>query len=345
MDYKGRHPIFDPSSIKTYPASQRANKVSLKNLSDPAKVLDPSCSAEPDERISELADLAISGLKAGKPVILFTGAHLVKNGLGPLVADLVRRKALSLVATNGAGIIHDFELCLFGETSESVPNALPEGSFGMAAELGYINACLSEGHRAGIGYGESMGLFISDKRFRKRVERRLKLKTPIHFRHPEISIISACYAMKIPLTVHVGIGTDVTDQHPNFDGAAKGGCSGRDFLIFSKMVTRLAGGGVVLNVGSAVTGPEVLLKAVSMAGNVGMPPTGLVTADFDLKPYHAEKMKDESDCNYYFRHHKSVVARVPEAFGGKGFSIQGDQRTTFPLFYREIVKRLSAGEA
>jgi hypothetical protein len=280
----------------------------------------------------------VATARAGKPVIWFTGAHLVKNGLGPLVVDLLNRGLLSLVATNGAGIIHDFELALIGETSEYVPNALPEGQFGMATELGYINAALAEGQKRQLGYGEAIGMFICDAEFRSAVEKNLGVSKPIQFTHPEVSIIAAAYQRKIPLTVHVGIGTDVIDQHPNFDGAAKGGCSGRDFLIYTQEVAGLADGGVALNVGSAVTGPEVLLKAVSMTGNIGRPARGIITADFDLKPYRHDDMKNESSCYYYFRHHKSVVTRIPEAFGGKGFYIQGDQRNTIPRLYQEIVK-------
>jgi hypothetical protein len=151
-------------------------------------------------------------------------------------------------------------------------------------------------------------------------------------------MIATCYRCRVPLTCHASIGTDVIDQHPNFDGCAKGGCSGRDFLIYAQQVTQLADGGVALNIGSAVTGPEVLLKAVSMAGNIGCVPNGLITADFDLKPYHHDKMKDEGDFNYYFRHHKSVATRVPEAFGGAGYYIQGDQNDTLPRFYQELRK-------
>lgn len=341
MDYNGRYKVFDPSSLRTYPVAARTNKVKLVDLAHPEMVLRNTCPDEgqlPDLR--ELARLVVEAASAHRPVIWFTGAHLVKNGLGPIVVDLVRRGVLSLVATNGAGVIHDFELAMIGQTSEHVPNALPEGRFGMAAELGYINAALSEGNERRLGYGEALGAFIMDPEFRRAVEKRLGLATPIEFKHPEVSIIAACYERQVPLTVHVGIGTDVTDQHPNFDGSAKGGCSGRDFLIFTHTVARMADGGVVVNVGSAVTGPEVLLKAVSMAGNVGRPPRGIITADFDLKPYLHDAMADESHCNYYFRHHKSVVTRIPESFDGKGFYIQGNQKNTVPRLYREIVERL-----
>jgi hypothetical protein len=339
MHYHGRYPIFMAEQVTTYPVSQRTNKVTLNDLIDPQRARSGNFSVgEQEQAIRDLAKLMVEAARSKKPVIWFTGAHLVKNGLGPIVVDLLQRGILSLVATNGAGIIHDFELALIGETSEYVPNALPEGSFGMAAELGYINAALAEGQKRQIGYGESVGRLLCDAEFRSAVEKTLGLRQPIRFKHPEISMIATAYQKNIPLTAHVGIGTDVIDQHPNFDGSAKGGCSGRDFLIYTQEVVRLAGGGLVLNVGSAVIGPEVLLKAVSMAGNIGKPAKGIITADFDLKPYHHDEMKNESSCYYYYRHHKSVVTRIPEAFGGKGFYIQGDQKNTIPRLYQEIVR-------
>ncbi|MFA5863067.1 MAG: hypothetical protein WC975_00115 [Phycisphaerae bacterium] len=340
MQYQGKYKIFDSHRIRTYPISTRTNKVKLENLVDPKRVLIAKYDVG-EQQASTLKDLArimVSTAHAGKPVIWFTGAHLVKNGLGPLVVDLVHRGMISLLATNGAGVIHDFELALIGETSEYVPNALPEGRFGMATELGYINAALIEGQERHLGYGEALGRFICDDEFRSAVENRMGVEKPIKFTHPEVSIIAAAYQCNIPLTVHVGIGTDVTDQHPNFDGSAKGGCSGRDFLIFTREVARLQNGGVVLNIGSAVTGPEVLLKAISMAGNTGQPACGIITADFDLKPFDSGAMKDDGSVNYYFRHHKSVVTRVPEACGGKGFYIQGDQKNTIPYLYQEVIK-------
>ncbi len=341
MQYKGRYSCFNPEKITTSPVSGRTNKVKLGDLIDLKRALSSDFPVGDQESgIRALAGHMVEAARAKKPVLWFTGAHLVKNGLGPIVIDLLNRGILSLVATNGAGIIHDFELALIGETSEYVPDALPKGQFGMATELGYINAALAEGQKRQIGYGEALGRFICDGEFRTAVEKSLGLTQPVRFKHPEVSIIAAAYRRNVPLTVHVGIGTDVTDQHPNFDGSAKGGCSGRDFLIYTQEVTKLPAGGLVLNIGSAVTGPEVLLKAVSMAGNIGRPAKGIITADFDLKPYLHDDMKNEASCHYYFRHHKSVVTRIPEAFGGKGFYIQGDQKNTIPRLYQEIIKIL-----
>jgi hypothetical protein len=130
----------------------------------------------------------------------------------------------------------------------------------------------------------------------------------------------------------------VIDQHASFDGQAKGGCSGRDFLIYANEITKLTSGGVVLNIGSAVTGPEVLLKAVSMAANVGSVPRGILTADFDVREHDPRQMNDESAPCYYFRDQKSVVTRIPQAVGGRGLYIRGDQKQTFPFLYKQIME-------
>ena len=338
MNYRGRYKIFDSSKIKTYPVSQRTNKVKLEDLVKPDEILQKEYPSDQSESIAKLAEKIISARKSGKPVIWLTGAHLIKNGLGPIVIDLIRRDIITLVATNAAGTIHDFELSLIGQTSEYVPNALPEGKFGMATELGYINAILADGNRHKLGYGEALGRCMCDNEFRKQIEKIIAAE--LTFKHRDISVIANCYERNVPLTVHAGIGTDVIDQHPNFDGENKGGCSGRDFLIYTNQVTELAGGGVALNIGSAVTGPEVLLKAVSMAGNIGKTPYGLITADFDLKDYKPNAMTDESSGEYYFRDHKSVVTRIPQAFRGEGFYIQGNQKITIPKLYQEIIKLL-----
>jgi len=344
MKYNGRYPFFPADGISTYPVAERANRVTVENLITPEVVSRTEYDLRGLEAaVAKLTEFIGAAVRSDHPVICFIGAHVVKNGLGPLVADLIRRKIVTLVATNGAGAIHDFELALIGQTSEHVPRALPAGRFGMAREFGYINAALAEGEDQKLGFGEALGMFMCDAPFRRKVEKRLGTGGPVSFSHAETSIIAAAYECNVPLTVHVGVGTDVIDQHPNFDGSAKGGCSGRDFLIYAQEVTRIAGGGVVLNVSSAVTGPEVLLKAVSMAGNVGKAPTGIVTGDFDLRPYCPDNMKNEGSPDYYVRHQKSVATRIPQAFGGKGFYIQGDHRATFPRMYQEIITCFKSG--
>jgi len=343
MHYDGKYNVFDLNRINTYPLSMRSNKVTLDDLVRPAD-LDNLVIDLPDKTCSDIETVAraiVSGRKADKPVVLFTGAHLIKNGLGPLLADLVRRGLVTLVAGNCATAIHDFELALIGQTSENVPDALGKGRFGMAYEFAYVNCALSIGNKYKLGCGESLGRMMCDEDFRNEVLALLgKVNSPLSFSYPLASVLSACYENELPFTVHVGIGTDVTDQHPSFDGQAKGGCSGRDFLIYTNEIAKFTDGGVLLNVGSAVTGPEVLLKAVSMAANAGSVPNNIITADFDLRDHEPEAMSDESSQGYYFRDQKSVVTRIPRAFNGKGFYMQGNQKQTFPLLYKKVIERL-----
>jgi hypothetical protein len=331
--------------VKTYPLRERSNKVHLEDIVRPEDInkLPIEIAAETAEQIEHIAQAIVSLRGENKPVVFFTGAHLIKNGLGCLLADLVRRDMVTLVAGNGATAIHDFELALIGQTSEDVPRALEKGDFGMAREFGYINATVSLGNKYKLGYGESLGRVICDADFRNELCASFNKsggQATINFLHQDISVLATCYEKKIPCTIHVGIGTDVIDQHESFDGCAKGGCSGRDFLIFTDEITRLTKGGIILNVGSAVTGPEVLLKAVSMAANVGKIPRAITTADFDLRPFEPGEMKNESSANYYCRDQKSVVTRIPQAFEGKGFYICGNQKQTIPLLYKKIIETL-----
>jgi hypothetical protein len=343
MDYQGRYNIFDLNRISTYPLKTRANKVTLDDLVRPEDI-DKLTIQLPEgtcQNIEVIARAIIEARNFNKPVILFTGAHLIKNGLGLLLADLVRHRLVSLVAGNGATAIHDFELALIGQTSENVPDALGKGRFGMAYEFAYFNYALSVGDQYKLGCGESLGRMICDKEFRDKVfALTADGNASKKFAHPQVSVLAACYENTVPFTAHVGIGTDVIDQHPSFDGRAKGGCSGRDFLIYTQEISQLTDGGVVLNIGSAVTGPEVLLKAVSVAANAGNVPRNIITADFDLRQHDARAMSDESGQGYYYRDQKSVVTRIPQAFGGKGYYIQGDQKQTFPLLYRKIMEQL-----
>jgi hypothetical protein len=343
MDYAGRYKTFDPRVIETYPLRERPNKVTLDHLVLPSQLGELNLSVAKDVRtaVKTVADAVLAAHQDHKPVIVFTGAHLIKNGLGPLLADLVDRRVVTLVAGTGATAIHDFELALIGRTSEDVPAALGQGWFGMAYEFAYINTALSIGNQQRLGLGESLGRFICEESFREQVlSLAAKEGSPRAFEHPQVSVLAACYRTGVPFTVHAGIGTDVSDQHPTFDGQAKGGCSGRDFLIYVQEVTRLTGGGVVLNIGSAVTGPEVLLKAVSMAANAGSVPNGFLAADFDIREHRPEQMSNESAPGYYFRDQKSIVTRIPKAFHGTGLYVQGDEKTTFPLLHKDIVDRL-----
>ena len=343
MEYKGRYKAFDPGQIKTYPVSERTNKVRLDDLVEPDQLNEMTLSVpkEVEDNIDLLARKIVSARDKNKPVIFFTGAHLIKNGLSKLVGDLIKRNVFTMISGNAATSIHDFELGLIGETSEYVPQALEKGQFGMAYEFNYINAALILGNRYKLGYGEAIGKMIRNESFRNEVANILGLeKKSIKFTHPEVSIQAICYENKVPMTIHAGIGTDVPDQHSWFDGEAKGGCSGRDFLIYANEISKLTEGGVILNVGSAVTGPEVFLKAASMAGNIGQTPHKIITANFDLRPYNPENFTDENTVGYYYRDQKSIVTRVPQAYGGKGYYIGGNQKQTVPLFYKKLLELL-----
>jgi len=343
MQYKGRYQVFDPAKIKTYPVKGRTNKVKYGDLREIDEVMNTviDLPAEVKKEIEDLAKEIIVRRAKGQPLLLFTGGHLVKNGLNRLLVDLIRKGIFTVISGNGATSIHDFELALMGETSEYVPQALEKGEFGMAFEFNFINAALSIGNKKKLGYGESVGKMICKKSFQKKVAKYLGIEAKtVAFIHPELSIAAACYEKKVPFTVHVGIGTDVLDQHFWFDGCAKGGCSGRDFLIYTQEVSKLMQGGVILNIGSAVTGPEVFLKAASMVGNVQQTPNDILTANFDLRHYKPETATNESAVGYYFRDQKSIVTRIPQAYGGKGFYIEGNQIQTIPYLYQQLVKLL-----
>ncbi|MCK4591746.1 MAG: hypothetical protein KAT86_08335, partial [Candidatus Latescibacteria bacterium] len=230
MEYKGKYSVFDLTEIKTYPLKSRRNKVSVADLILPEQALKkpPEIGQESARLIEEVAARILSARRQKQPVILFTGAHLIKNGLSLLVMDLVEKGIVTLVATNGAGAIHDFELALIGQTSEDVPNALPEGKFGMAYEFCYINEALRLGNALKLGYGEALGRMICEPAFFAKVLSKVsRPDSPQKFAHPDKSLLACAYRKGIPFTVHASIGTDVTEQHPGFSAEAKGGCSGR----------------------------------------------------------------------------------------------------------------------
>ena len=343
MEYGGKYNVFDVKKIKTHPIRTRINKVKGENIISLKQALEQDIEGSPEvsARINKIVEAIIASRKNSKPVILFTGAHLIKNGLGLLLADLVTKDLVTLVAGNGATAIHDFELALIGQTSEYVPQALEKGQFGMAYEFCYQNVAIQLGNKYKLGYGESLGKMICDEDFREEVLSIVKKKdSPEKFSHPDFSVLATCYKNNVPFTVHVGIGADVIGQHQSFDGCAIGRCSERDFLIYTEEVTRLTQGGVVLNIGSAVTGPEVFLKAAGMASNIGKIPDGITTADFDIRRHEPSQMTDETAQCYYFRDQKSVVTRIPQAYNGKGYYIQGNQKITFPLFYKRMIESL-----
>jgi len=357
MDYRGSFRLFDPSEIRTYPLQARGNKVGVEQFVDCSQLRRSEVEC-PDprglglrEKLTALAQTVAEHHRAGRPVVLQTGAHSIKNGLSPIWIDLMERGIITLVATNFAAAIHSFELALTGASSEAVDRALPRGEFGMAFETGaYLNHAIREGYRRGWGLGESIGRLFCDEAFREDVLSAalggIADASPYFTPHEGFPYASTCLFSRatelgVPVTIHAMIGTDITDQHPSFEGEVKGGASARDFLIYTEEIGRLTEGGVVLNVGTAVMGPEVLLKAVSMVVNQGRPPQGIVTGDFDIRPFaFDDAAKDEGQYYYYLRDQKTIATRLPRVFGGTGYYLEGDQMHTVPAFYQLLMRAL-----
>ncbi|MFQ5885839.1 MAG: hypothetical protein ACE5II_01250, partial [Anaerolineae bacterium] len=232
------------------------------------------------------------------------------------------------VGMNGAGPIHDFELALIGATTESVARYIWEGQFGLWEEAGCLNEAIKQGARNGLGMGEAVGRMIEEEQLP----------------HRDVSILATGYRMQVPVTAHVGIGYDIIHEHPNCDGAALGETSYRDFLTLAYSVSKLQGG-MLLNFGTAVMGPEVFLKALAMARNVahqeGRHINRFTTAVFDLvdlgPDWHREAPK--SDPRYYFRPYKTILVRTVQD-GGESFYIRGDHRATLLNLYRRVVALL-----
>lgn len=366
MRYRGRYPLFDLSRVRTYPLKKRQNKVSVSGFVDIRELAKASirCAhnpwfrngervegAAPSVGLQELAHYLVRCRDEGKPVIFISGAHPIKNGLSPIVVDLIRRGLVTLYSTNVAGAIHSFELALTGASSESVRDTLSAGEFGMAFETGaYINFALARGREYGLGFGETMGRLFCDEAFRREVIDGVfetHVDTGEYYRpyagfpHSDTCILAQAYETGIPACVHAMLGADIVDQHDSFDGEVQGALSGADFLILAEEVCRCTKGGVILNVGTAVMGPEVVLKAVSLAANTGRRPDGLWTADFDVRPFvFNDLVRDEEQYYYYLRDQKSIATRIPKLFGGIGFYFQGLHRDTLEPLYQCILRAL-----
>lgn len=246
------------------------------------------------------------------------GAHVLRAGVNRHIIDLLARGVIDHIAMNGAGAIHDYELARIGATTESVARYIRSGQFGLWRETGELNDWISEAGREGLGLGENVGRRIEESSYPFR----------------ELSVFAAAYRMSVPVTVHVGIGYDILHEHPNCDGGMLGAASYRDFLIFASTVERLEGG-VLLNFGSAIMGPEVYLKALAMSRNVahssGREIKHFSTAVFDMVPIDGDIRRElpKSDPGYYFRPHKTMLVRTV-ADGGESFYFCGDHRATLP---------------
>lgn len=318
------YPEFDRSRLIIRPLSERDNDLSLENW----MALEDAAPPFEDPHLGVFADRIVAAQKKGATVLMLMGAHVLRAGVSRHLIDLMERGVLTHLAMNGAGPIHDYELARIGETTESVARYIKIGEFGLWKETAEINDIVAQGNREGLGMGEAIGKAIAES----------------DFPHKDLSVFAAGYRLRVPVTVHVGLGYDIIHEHPNCDGAALGAGSYRDFLILAKSVENLEGG-AILNYGTAVMGPEVYLKALSMARNIarqeGREICHFATAAFDLIPiggdFHQQAPKDNPQ--YYYRPWKTVLVRTV-ADGGESFYFCGDHRATFPALRKEILSRM-----
>jgi hypothetical protein len=308
------HPTFDRSRLRVQPLARRQHDLDLSALLP----LDAPLPEFSHPALPALGRYLVEARRQGRARVLLMGAHVVRAGVARHLIDLLERGLIDHVAMNGAGPIHDWELALIGATTESVARYVQSGEFGLWEETGRMNDVIREGAAAGLGLGEALGRAVRGG----------------PFPHKDISVLAAAERLGVPLTVHVGVGYDILHEHPNCDGAALGAASYRDFLVFAQTVTRLEGG-VLLNFGSAVMGPEVYLKALAMARNVahqeGRTIRHFTTAVFDLVPLEGDTRRQapKTDPRYYYRPWKTILVRTV-ADGGQSFYVQGDHRVTLP---------------
>jgi len=303
--------------LKTYPISKRICKVRYEDFAKP-----PSKGAAFSDFYSSLpkilagtdfkavVEAIVSGHNNKKPVIFMMGAHVIKCGLNPVIIELMKKKVITAISLNGAGAIHDFEIALIGRTSEDVPGALEDGSFGMAKETAlYINGALEEAVEKDIGAGQAIAEVIKDEK--------------LPFRNH--SLLYNALKENVLSTVHIAIGTDIIHQHPSFDARAAGEASLKDFHSLIQEVATLENGGVVLNIGSSVILPEVFLKAINVARNLGYKVKDFTAVNFDMIQH--------------YRPYQNVVAR-PVKSGGKGYNIIGHHEILLPLLAQAVIEKI-----
>ena len=312
---------LDYSGVTTYSAHERINLVRIDNLKRPGQYETPAWgNADFDELVSR-----VKAAKAGGHEIIFSmGAHVIKCGLSPYLIELMKGGFITHLAGNGACSIHDFELAYLGGTSEHVPTAIEDGSFGMWEQTGrWMNEAIIEGAKDGLGYGEALGRYIE--------------RNPDKFPYREDCVLYWAYKLDIPATYHIALGTDIIHQHPAVDFAAIGRASGADFRKFCYSVSRMDKG-VYMNFGSGVIGPEVFLKALSIARNLGYPTFEITTANFDLIDLGDYRVSiGYENPQYYYRPRKNIVNR-PVSCGGKGWHFCGDHQETIPNLYDRLTK-------
>lgn len=299
--------------VRTYPLASRPSKVSVEAF---GRVPRRSASVREwvrslpkilaGENFRALIEALEQARRRKQPIVWGLGGHVIKVGLGPILIDLMRRGYSTAFASNGAALIHDFEIALAGSTSEDVPAALGKGQFGMAEETGrYLNEAIAAGDRDGVGIGEAVGRFLNETR------------PPLPVRFRRFSLLAEAYRYRAPVTVHEAIGTEIIHNHPAVDARALGSASHRDFLLLAGVVKQMERGGVYLNCGSAVILPEVFLKCVSLAANLGHPPRDLVTVNLDFIQH--------------YRPLENVIRRPTAIAGGRGYALTGHHELMIPL--------------
>lgn len=317
------------------PLAERRHKMTVADV----YALDAETPPYESEPLRIVAEKIVQARRRDKPVIWMMGAHVMRRGNSRFIIDLMERGVLTHLATNGACAIHDFELAHIGATLEDVEDYIKDGKFGHWEETGrYLNEAIVQGYRDKIGFGEAVGRLI---------ETGGEYQPPVPFPHRELSMFAAAYRLGVPFTVHKGIGYDIADQHPAADYAAIGWTTGEDFLRFAHSIAQLEGG-VFLNLGSAVMGPEVYLKSLSMARNLaaqrGEEIRHFTTANFDLIdfPDFQEEGKP-TDAHYYHRPKKTILIRTVKD-GGESYHISGDFAVTVPQLYRQIIASFNGGQ-
>jgi len=316
------YPIFDRGRLRIQPLANRRHDIDLSTVL-------PLDAPPPDfqhEAIPALGRRLVEARQRGAARMLLMGAHVIRAGVSRYLIDLMERGLINHIGMNGAGPIHDWELALIGATTESVARYVSSGEFGLWQETGRMNDAIRAGADQGLGLGEALGQAVQEG----------------PFPHKDVSVLAAAYRLRVPVTVHVGIGYDILHEHPNCDGAALGQTSYRDFLVLAETVRQLEGG-VMLNFGSAVMGPEIYLKALAMARNVAHQEGGAIkqftTGVFDLVPLTGDTRQQapKSDPRYYYRPWKTILVRTV-ADGGESYYVQGDHRQTVPAVYHAALQ-------
>ena len=321
-----RYERFDRSQITLKDISERGHDLLA---ADCLPLAPPEVEYEHPE-FDLLVQRIVDAREANRPVVVMTGAHPIKLGLTRFLADLVRRRLVTHIATNGAGMIHDFELATVGGTSESVAKWIRLGQFGLWQQTGRLNDIAVEAARRDEGLGEAVGRTVCEDDSKNRAP------------HAELSLAAAAWQSSVPFTVHVAMGCDIVHAHANCEPAALGQATYNDFLIFARTIQDLEGG-VFLNVGTAAVGPEVYLKALSMARNVagasGESIRNFTTAVFDLVEL-PDGWRGGPPCkthpHYYYRPWKTILERTV-ADGGTSFYFRGNHAATIPTLWTRLV--------